>query len=151
MNAFNSVDEILNLAIGKEEESAQFYSDLAGRTGAPWTRQVFEDFAREELKHKEKLLAVKRGGLLLSAAEKVVDLKIADYLMDVEPSPELDYQEALILAMKKEKEAFKFYTDLAAATEDGGLQQTLHALAQEEAKHKLRLETIYDEQILTDN
>ncbi|CAK0779854.1 hypothetical protein CCP3SC15_6990002 [Gammaproteobacteria bacterium] len=55
------------------------------------------------------------------------------------------------MAMKKEKAAFKLYTDLAASTDDVGVRNTLLALAQEEAKHKLRFEIEYDDQILVEN
>jgi rubrerythrin len=151
MKAFGSVDEILDFAIGKEEEAAQLYTRLGRQTGKSWMRQVFEEFANEERGHKAKLETVKQGKLLLPAAEKVMDLKIADYVMDVEPSSDLDYQDALVLAMKEEKAAFKLYTDLAAATDDGALRATLLALAQEEAKHKLRFEIEYDEHILSGN
>jgi len=151
MKAFGSVDEILDFAIGKEEEAVQLYTRLAGQTRKSWMRQVFEEFANEERGHKEKLLAIKQGKLLLPAAEKVMDLKIGDYLMDVEPSPDLDYQDALVLAMKEEKAAFKLYSELAAATDDDALRATLLALAQEEAKHKLRFEIEYDEHILTED
>jgi hypothetical protein len=37
----------------------------------------------------------------------VGDLKVADYLVDVEPDSALDYQQALIVAMKREDAAFK--------------------------------------------
>jgi len=151
MKAFGSVDEILDFAIGKEEEAAQLYTSLASRSKKSWMRQVFEEFANEELGHKAKLLAIKEGKRLMPAAEKVMDLKIADYVMDVEASPALDYQDALILAMKEEKAAFRLYSDLAAATDDEALRVTLLALAQEEARHKLRFEIEYDDHILTGN
>ena len=151
MKPFGSVDEILDFAIGKEEEAAQLYTSLARQTKKSWMRQVLEEFASEELGHKAKLLAIKQGKLLLPAAEKVMDLKIADYLMDVEASPGLDYQDALIFAMKEEKAAFRLYSDLAAATDDDTLRATLLTLAQEEARHKLRFEIEYDDHILTGN
>lgn len=150
MKPFGSVDEILDFAIGKEEEAAQLYTNLARQTEKSWMRQVFEEFASEELGHKAKLLAIKQDKLLLPAAGKVMDLKLADYLTDVEAGPALDYQDALIFAMKEEKAAFRLYSDLAAATDDT-LRATLLALAQEEAKHKLRFEIEYDEQILAGN
>jgi len=151
MKAFGSVDEILDFAIGKEEEAAQLYTSLARQTKKSWMRQVFEEFASEELGHKAKLLAIKQDKLLLPVAEKVMDLKIGDYLMDVEASSGLDYQDALVLAMKEEKAAFRLYSDLAAATDDEALRATLLALAQEEARHKLRFEIEYDDHILSGN
>ena len=40
---------------------------------------------------------------------------------------------------------------LASALDDEGTRHTLLALAQEEARHKLRLESEYDEAVLTEN
>jgi rubrerythrin len=151
MKNFGSVDEILDFAIEREEEAAAFYRDLAGRMEWPQMSQTFEDFAREEDGHKAKLQAIKEGRMMAPAAAKVTDLKIGDYLVDVEPSGDLDYQKALIIAMKKEKAAFKLYMNLAASTDDASLQAIFTTLAQEEAKHKLRFELEYDEHILTDN
>lgn len=151
MKKFGSANEILDFAISEEEAAAQFYTDLAAKMDRAWMRQVFEEFANEEKGHKEKLLNVKEGKLLLSAEAKVIDLKIGDYLVDVEPEGELDYQKALILAMKKEKAAFKLYSDLAATTDDSNLNNLLLSIAQEEAKHKLRFELEYDEHFLAQN
>ena len=81
----------------------------------------------------------------------IQDMKLADYMVEVEPSPEMDYQAALVIAMKQEKAAFRLYSDLAAKSADPGLKELLLELAQEEAKHKLRFEVEYDEYILTDN
>jgi rubrerythrin len=151
MQQWKSVDEILDFAIGQEEQAAKFYIDLAGRMDRPWMSKIFKDFSKEEEGHKRKLLEVKAGKKLLSAAQKVLDLKIGDYLTDVEPGPDLDYQQALVVAMKKEKKAFKMYTDLAEATDDANLQNVFLSLAQEEAKHKLRFEIEYDDFVMTEN
>lgn len=149
--ALSSVEAILDFAIQKEQEAFEFYTDLASRAPTAWMRQAFEQFAGEERGHKAKLQNVRAGGQLLPAARKVQDLKVADYLIDVEPAPDLDYQQALIVAMKAEKAAFRLYTDLAAATDDAGLRDLLEALAQEEARHKLRFEVEYDEVFLKEN
>jgi rubrerythrin len=83
--------------------------------------------------------------------EKVLDLKIGDYLVDAEMNPEMDYQQALMVAMKKEKAAFRMYTALAGAADDKNARTLLQSLAQEEAKHKLRFEIEYDDEILKEN
>ena len=144
-------EKILDFAIQKEQDAAEFYTDLAARMDRPNMKSVFEGFAREEMGHKEKLQGVKTGKRLISAGKKIQDLKIGDSLVDIELSANTGYQDALILAMKAEKAAFKLYHDLSQATDDAGLQELFMALAQEEAKHKLRFEVEYDEQILTEN
>lgn len=151
MEKFGSVDALLDFAIEKEQEAADFYSGLALKMDKPWMKEVFQDFAREEAKHRDKLKAVKEGQFLVPAEKKIVDLKIAEYVTEKAPSADMDYQEALILAMKREKAAFKLYTDLAQITDDENVKSTMLALAQEEAKHKLWVETEYDKVVLTDN
>ncbi|NQU20093.1 MAG: ferritin family protein [Candidatus Nealsonbacteria bacterium] len=153
MSQDNLATEILDFAIGNEEAAVELYRRLAAKTDSPSMREVFEGFAREEEGHKAKLLGVKQAGTLTlgSAGKKIVDLKIGDYLVDAEPGADLTYQDALILAMKQEKAAFKLYTDLAEAAPDAELRDLLLRLAEEEAKHKLRFEIEYDDHILTEN
>jgi rubrerythrin len=71
--------------------------------------------------------------------------------VDIVPKSDMDYQEALILAMKKEKSAFKLYSDLAKIVLEDNLKSLFLMLAQEEAKHKLRFELEYDREILKEN
>lgn len=151
MIQWNKIDEILDFAISEEEAAAEFYAGLAERAEHPSMREVFEGFAREEQGHKASLLAVKAGDIVVRAKGDVLDLKIGDYLVDVEPSPDMGYQDALIVAMKKEKAAFKLYQDLAAIVQDEKVKAVFLALAQEEAKHKLRFEVEYDEVVLKED
>jgi rubrerythrin len=151
MEQWKSVDEILDFAIGQEEQAAKFYTDLSNRMDRPWMSEIFKQFAQEELGHKKKLQDIKAGKRLMPAQSKVLDLKIGDYLVEPDPAGELDYQQALMVAMKKEKKAFKMYTDLAAATDDENISAIFLSLAQEEAKHKLRFEIEYDDYVMTEN
>lgn len=148
MKKLSSVDEILDFAVAEEQKAHDFYVDLAGKVEQPWMKKALLDFAREELGHKEKLLGVKQGKLLLSVQQKVLDLRLSDYLVEVEPHAGMTYQEALVVAMRKEKAAWKMYNDLAATASDPKLADTFRALAVEEANHKLRFETEYDDVVL---
>lgn len=151
MEDLRTVEGILDFAIRGEEESVEFYTDLAKKSARPGMERIFLEFADEERKHKAKLLAVKAGKQLQPAAAKIADLRITDFLVDVEPTPDLDYQGALIVAMKKEKAAFALYNQLADLAPEASLRDLLLALAQEEAKHKLRFELEYDQVVLKDN
>jgi rubrerythrin len=149
-----TIDEILDFAIEREQEAVDFYTRLAAIAANPAMKEVFGQFANEERGHKAKLLKVKEGDRALitgGGGARVADLKIADYLVEEEPSPQISYPDALILAMKKEKAAFRLYSDLAAKAADAGVQAIFRDLAQEEAKHKLRFEIEYDEHVLTEN
>jgi rubrerythrin len=151
MKKFESVDELLDFAIKEEEDAASFYKELAGKMDRAWMKEIFEQFSREEEGHKAKLLKVKSGEMPKPPQQKVLDLKIGDYLVDTKLTADMDYQQALIVAMKKEKAAFRMYSDLASVADNDALRDMLLGLAQEEAKHKLRFEVEYDDVILKEN
>jgi rubrerythrin len=151
MQDWESVDDVLDFAIKREQEAVDFYKDLADKVASPAMKAVFEQYSREELGHKLRLERIKTDKTLVPSKKQVLDLKMADYLVDVEATPNMSHQDALILAMKREKSAFKLYSDLSAATSDAKLSQIFASLAQEEAKHKLRFEVEYDEYVLTEN
>jgi len=145
------ITEILSFAIEKEEEAAEFYDQLAAKVSASEMRRVFHEFARDERSHRAKLERIRDGGRLEPSTGRITDLKIADYLEDVEPGIDTNYQQALIIAMKREKRSYDLYSTLAEAVKDEALRQTFLALAQEEARHKLRLEAEYDDMVLTES
>ena len=146
----NNVDKILDFAIAREQEAVEFYTDMAGRMKNSNIQKLFMGFVEEEKLHKKKLQGIKLDKSLLPSNEKVATLNMADYLVDVEITPALDYQDALIIAMKKEKAAFRLYSDLANRS-SGSIKALFEMLAQEEAKHKLYFELEYDNHILHDN
>lgn len=147
----NTVDEILDFAIGQEQQAADFYADLAVRAEKTGMKEIFLEFSREEERHRDKLLDVKRGDQQLHAHQVVIDLKLGDYLVDVEADKDISYQDALIVAMKRERAAFQLYSDMAEKVEDNELKSVFVGLAKEEAKHKLFFESEYDERVLMDN
>lgn len=151
MESFESVDAVLDFAIEREQEASDFYTDLAARAKRPDMKTLFLQFAEEEKGHKAKLQGVKQGRQLLPAERQVLDLQMSDYLVAENPTEEMTYQNALILAMKKEKASFRLYTDLAAKAPSDDLKNTFLTLAQEEAKHKLRFEVEYDNEVMAEN
>lgn len=151
MEKFKDVNEILDFAIAAEQEAVEFYTGLAAQAKNAGMKRVFEEFAAEEMGHKARLMRIRETGIMESAAEKVSDLKVADYLVAVKPGPEMVYQDALVLAMKKEKAAFRLYTGLAEKMTNTELRDLFQSLALEESKHKLRFELEYDEYVLRDN
>ena len=148
---FKSLNEILDFAISKEEEAYNFYYKIADSVKFPYMRQIFIDFAKQEEGHKAKLLLVKGGNMVLPSDKTIKDLKIGDHLVDISVAPDLSYQEALIVAMKAEKNAYMMYTNLANAAKDPNLKGLLQGLAVEEANHKLRFEMEYDDQFMGQN
>ena len=151
MKNFNSSEEILDYAISREQDAYDFYMKWSKEMKNPAMGQFFVELAEEEGRHKAKLEEVKAGKNMVHADAKVQNLNIAEFTAEVHVDDDLDYQSALILAMKREKAAFKLYNFLADVAEDEGMKTLFKGLAQEEAKHKLRLEVEYDDNILTEN
>lgn len=151
MKELTSFDAILDFAIEEEQKAVDFYSELAGQATSDEMRKVFEEFAQEEVKHKATLKEVKETGIANMPPENVADLKIADYVVSVKATPNMSYEEALVVAMNKEKAAFRLYTSLSERAVDAGLKELFAALAQEESKHKLRFEIEYDDYVLREN
>ena len=135
MSEINSIDEILEFAIAREVEANQLYMYMAGRMENPEMSQVCEDLAKEELEHKAKLeLEVMKRG------EVVQDFDVSNYMIDVGNEMDMDYQELLIFAVKKEQISIDLYNDLAAVVKDKESREVLLTLAKEETEHKQRFE-----------
>ncbi|MEI6122698.1 MAG: ferritin family protein [Bacteroidota bacterium] len=151
MKEFNNIDDILDFSINNEQEAVDFYTKLANQAKSEAIKKVFTEFAGEEMGHKAKLIDIKLKGSFGGATEKVIDLKIADYIVKTQATPDMSYQDALILAMHREKSAFKLYTALAERAPNADLKKLFLVLAQEESKHKLRFEVEYDEYVMREN
>lgn len=143
--------KILDYAISLEQRAVDLYTDLAGKAQNSATKKVFLEYAEEEMSHRKKLEDVVEGEQSISSDEAVADLKISDYSVSVELGDAPSYQDILLFAMEQEKLAFRLYTDLAARVPEPEFKELFLALAQEEAKHKLRFEIEYDEHVLTEN
>jgi rubrerythrin len=148
---FASMDEALDFAIGKEQEAYDFYMHWAPLIESEATGEVFREFAREEEKHKRMLLDVKAGGSFKAAGQAVPDLRLADFFVEVAPSPDMTYQDALLLAIAREKAAHSLYIGLAGSGVGPALAKIFADLADMESRHKLRLESIYDDTFMRED
>ncbi len=151
MEEFKTIDDILDFAINSEQEAVDFYSDLAENASNKEMEKIFKQFAKEEMGHKSRIMNIKETGAFKAPKSDIMDLKIADYTVDITPKPDMRYDEALVVAMKKEKAAFRLYNDLANKAHSEEMKNLFLSLAQEESKHKLRFELEYDEFVMREN
>ena len=153
MPQFTSTEMIIDFAINEEQQAAKFYTALAAKADRPDSREMFQDFAREETSHEAKLVRIKHDLVPLPTLESIPGGSQAGYTLEDEPDPDpnMPLQDAMLLAIRKETSAFKLYTNLAEAAQNEQFRQVLLGLAQEEAKHKSRLEAHYDVHFQSDN
>ena len=144
---FESIEEILTFAIEKEQEAAAFYEEVARQESFAGAQKTFLEFAAEERKHKA-LLEDFEGNKDKIAAYKlkwIPDLKRSDYMVEMTYEKGMHYADILRLAMKREEQALKLYNELQDRAKHPEHKKIFKMLCQEEAKHKLFLETLYDD------
>ena len=141
--------ELVTLGIEKESGAEAFYRRWACTLADPGARTLLSELADAEVKHRILFENLKESELQESQAPRVLDLHMSDYLVSEEISEESSVQDVLISAIHREANAIKFFTDLAGQA--GKMRSTFEGLATEEKKHKLRLETYYDDYILTED
>ena len=144
-------EDLIRFAIEEESGAIELYTRMSGVVEKPNAKVMFDELAAEEAKHKEFFGKLSRESMPDLPLEKIADLKISDYLVDIPFRPEMEYQDILIMAMKKEESAVKLYNDMATKVQEPELQKLLKFMAQEEARHKLRLETEYDDIVLAED
>ncbi len=144
----SSVDSVVNFAIEKEEKAMDFYQKCADRAKNPGIKKFFEEMVDEERRHRDLLQGLNPSSLDEIKLEKVEDLRISDYLIDIQFQDDLTYQAALTLAMKKEEKAHAFYSGWKDKCMHEKTAKLFEMLAIEELKHKRKIETVYDEEIL---
>ena len=135
-----------------EEQSIQLYSTAQEKVTNPASRTFLKELVTEEGRHRTNLLqAMEDPGKIqeIGTLDTVVqDLKIVDTLKDATLSPDADYQDILIYAAKREKVTHDFYIEMAMKYKESQIGKMFVNLAQEELRHKYRLETEYDDIVL---
>jgi len=144
-------EDIISFAMQWEEDSADLYKEMGKLAKKPNVKAMFSEFEAEEVGHKAIIEKISKAKITDLQPEKVTDLRISDYLIDMTFKPDMDYQDILIIAMKREEKAVKMYTDMLTRVKDSEAQKLIQLLIQEESKHKLRLEIEYDENVLAEN
>ena len=149
--ASRSAQEILRFAVRREEKAAHLYGELAERSTALDAKALFHELQAEEVKHTALLEEIASGQSEVMVLHPVPDLKISDYLVDEPISAESHFQEILIFAAKKEAHALALYSVLQDHAVNPEHRRLFEFLAQEEKRHKLRLEQEYERHVLEED
>jgi len=145
--SFSSYDDIIRFAIEKEIEAAEFYEECAEKESFSGAKKTLEEMAAEERKHQSMLEKIEYTDQPLEGYDWkwIPDMKRSDYMVDLTYEKGMHYTDILRLAMKREENALRLYNELQAKSPEEGQKKIFKMLCQEEAKHKLFLETLYDD------
>lgn len=139
------LEYLLDIAIRNEEEAYDFYISLRDRVADKDVKETLSFLAEEEKNHKEILVKYKKGGFGPETLnlDSVVDYKIAEHVEKPVIEKDLDSKDAYLVAAEKELNAHNFYKALADIEPAGEIKDLLLKMANEEMKHKERVEYLY--------
>ena len=139
------ISDILDLAIQREEEAHEFYLDILGRVDDQSLKDTLKFIAGEEVKHKRFLVNYREGKYGADALRMadVVEYKIAEYLEEPDIDGDMSSQDVYLIAAHRESRSHQFYTELAGLHAGGETQKMLLKMANEELKHKEKMEYLY--------
>ncbi|MBN2571216.1 MAG: ferritin family protein [Ignavibacteriales bacterium] len=143
--------EIIDFAIEREKEAVQFYNDLQNMVKFEPYKEVLIEFEDMEKSHIRVLHEIQKGEFSAEKLPKIESLAYADYIVEKEPNPDMNFQDIITIAMKREDKAQKLYLELANKSSDESVRNLFLRLANEEAKHKLHFEKIFDDEVLKEN
>jgi rubrerythrin len=143
----NSLDEILRFAIRKEADAAAFYQMAADRSN-PGVKKAFQELAKEEEGHKKKLEGFDPRKIEEIEVKETKGLGLSEIMEDVPYSSDMSYADLLRMAIKNEEKSQQLYTSTAKMVKEPTMKKLLLVLAQEESRHKEKLEKIYDKEVL---
>ena len=76
---------------------------MAEKAKSPGIKELLFELQEEEKNHKKLLQKITEEKIESLKIKDVTDLKISDYLVEEPPSPDMSFQDLLILAAKKSR------------------------------------------------
>ena len=145
--------ELIDSDIYKEISSRALYEAAQSTTSDPGARALLKELAEQEARHSELLKNFKEKGLAVKRwhPEKMADLKMSEYLTGSDSLEGAAIQDVLIFAIKREQQSLDFYSRMTEVLRDRPAKELGLRLVQEELKHKIRLELLYDEMFYREN
>lgn len=141
--------DLMDIAIYREIASHAFYVAAQGQTTDPSVKVLLKELASEEQKHTQMLKDIKEKGLIdnNSYQEKVPNLKISEYLTGGDTLEGASLHDTILFAVKREQQAVEFYSNMVDLMKDKTAKHLCENLANEERKHKQKLEKIYEKML----
>ena len=139
------VSEVLDKAIQNEEEAYRFYMAILDKIEDKSAKETIEWVANEEQKHKNFLVNYRQGryGSDALSMSDVVHYKVAEHQEEPEITKDMRREDVFLVASHRELKSYKFYTELADLHPRGDTKEMLLKMANEELKHKEKMEYLY--------
>ncbi|MBT3181725.1 MAG: ferritin family protein [Deltaproteobacteria bacterium] len=144
-------DQLISKAMQREEDAYKLYSDAATMVNRSEVKKLFEDLAKQELGHKETLSKINLDDFENASQEKLSDPNLSQLVEAHSLNEGFTLQDALLFAIKREDESYRFYKEFSLLAEQDALKNIFKNLAKMEMQHKMNLEEIYEDKIYQEN
>ena len=140
-----TVGAILKKAAKKKNESFLLYKNAANCVKDAHSKAVLNKFAEDELRHEQAIKDFNINGLKKQKIEIEETSRqwISEYLNGRSLRDYSDFEDVLLYAVKREKIAFEFYSNMSRLINNPDLEKLFTWLAQEESKHKEDVEAFF--------
>lgn len=151
LKQMQTIEKVLETAIGFEQTARDFYSDLVAKVSKPM-RDLIQQLADEEAEHYRLFSELRaREDIQQHVSEKIQtppnDHHFSDYLKQPDLGKNPSDQDILLYALAREQAAMEQYSALAEETPAGAMADLFKYLANEELEHKKELEKLYYEMV----
>jgi rubrerythrin len=141
-----SLEAILEKAIRNEEGAFRFYMDLYNTVEDKVAKNTLVFLADEEKKHRDYLIKYRDGvypeNAMTVSEEMTAKIKEFSGKHDIKKGSQP--KDIYLVAADRELNAYNFYKKLADIHPSGEVRELLLRMAQEELKHKEKMEYLYD-------
>ena len=153
MAVFKTINDIVSLALEKEREAVQFYTQASSMVANPGTKVMLKELADEEEKHVAMLIDIQSGKAIEAVGTKLLPpaMDLGKYLVSEAIHDNSTPQDIMIIAIKREDKAIAFYSSQLPVVSGTDLQSVFEHLLTWEQEHKEQLEAEYDRVVLKDN
>jgi len=139
------LQSLIEIAIKNEEDARVFYLGLHDLVEDALARETLKFLAGEELAHKEFLQGYLKGEKKFNALgmDAPIDYHVAQYAEKPDPKKNMNSSEVYLVAAHREWNSYNFYKGLAALQPEGEVREMLLSMANQELKHKEKVEYLY--------
>ncbi len=141
----HTLESIIELAIINEQEAYDSYMELHKIVNDKDAKDTLKFLAEEEKQHKAYLQKYRDGSFRENSLplNAPVAYKIVENMGKPEARKDIKTKEVYLIAAGKELDAHEFYKSLASMHPEGNVRDMLLRMADQELKHKEKVEYLY--------
>jgi rubrerythrin len=144
-------DVIIEKAIANEEEAYRFYTQIAESVADKAAKDTLLYLAKEEMGHKNYLMRYRQESFMTNATkiDEIPDCKVTDFIGSPGIQYNMESKDAFLLASARELNSYNLYVGMASLHPEGEIRNMLLKMANEELKHKEKVEYLYSNTAFT--